>query len=155
LVLSRPRTTIEEEMDRRNRAIRAVTLYCSVEEGGMNPIQRGGQSRNAALPVKSQLGYKEKALEEAKVSVFKDKRPNVCFLCLGNKRLPLAQRIRPFSTLGDLSKHLRRKHLQCIKSGEGLSCNLCKVSLPDKMHVQRHAQEIHATVSPRHFYDRS
>jgi hypothetical protein len=138
-VLSRPGTTIAEEIDRRNRAIRAVTLYCGVEEEGMNPIQRGGRSRNSAPPVKSQLGYEEKALEEAKVSVFKDKRLKVCFLCLGNERLPLAQRIRPFGTLGDLNKHLRCKHLQYIKSGEGLSCNLCKVSLSDKMHVQRHA----------------
>jgi hypothetical protein len=154
-VLSRPGTTIEEEMERRNRAIRAVTLYCGVEEGGMNPIQRGRRSRNSAPPVKNQLGYEERALEEAKVSVFKDKRPKVCFLCLGNERLPLAQRIRPFSTPGDLSKHLGRKHLQYIKSGQGLSCNLCKVSLLDKMHVQRHAQEIHGTVSPRHSYDRS
>jgi hypothetical protein len=30
-VLSKPGTTIEEEMDRRSRAIRAVTLYCGVE----------------------------------------------------------------------------------------------------------------------------
>lgn len=37
-VLSKPGTIIEEEMDRRNRAIRAVTLYCGIEEGGMNPI---------------------------------------------------------------------------------------------------------------------
>ena len=37
-VLSKPGTTIEEEMDRRSRAIHAVTLYCGVEEGGINPI---------------------------------------------------------------------------------------------------------------------
>ncbi|KAI2479406.1 DUF3435 domain containing protein [Pyrenophora tritici-repentis] len=124
-VLSKPGTTIEEEMDRRNRAIRAVTLYCSVEEGGMNPIQRGGRSRNDGPPVKSQLEYEEEALEAAKVSVYKEKRLKVCFLCLGNEGLPLAQRIHPFSTPGDLSKHFERKHLKHIKSGEGVSCNLC------------------------------
>jgi hypothetical protein len=37
-VLSKPGTTIEEEIDRRSRAIRAVTLYCGVEEGGINYI---------------------------------------------------------------------------------------------------------------------
>ncbi|KAI1574871.1 repeatdomain containing protein, partial [Pyrenophora tritici-repentis] len=74
-VLSTPGTTIEEEMDRRNRAIRAVTLYCGVEEGGMNPIRRGGRSRNATPPAKSQLEYEEEALEAAKVSVYKEKRP--------------------------------------------------------------------------------
>ncbi|KAF1934965.1 hypothetical protein EJ02DRAFT_428866 [Clathrospora elynae] len=74
-VLSKPGTTIEEEMDRRNRAICAVTLYCGIEEGGMKPIQIGGQSRNPAPPVKSQLEYKEEALEAAKVLVYKEKRP--------------------------------------------------------------------------------
>ncbi|KAF1935665.1 hypothetical protein EJ02DRAFT_484092 [Clathrospora elynae] len=145
LVLSKPGTTIEEEMDRRNGAICAVTLYCGIEEGGMNPIQIGGQSRNAAPPVKSQLEYKEEALEAAKVLVYKEKRLKVCFLCLGNKGLPLAQRIHPFGTPGNLTKHLERKHLRHIKSGDGLSCNLCKVPLEDKMHLQQHAQDIHGT----------
>jgi hypothetical protein len=153
-VLSKPGTTIEEEMDRRSRAIRAVTLYCGVEEGGMNHIQTGERSRNAAPPVKSQLEYEEEAFEAAKVSVFKEKRPRVCFLCLGNEKLPLAQRIHPFSTPGDLSKHFGRKHLKHIKSGESVSCNLCKVLLSDKMHMQQHAEEIHGTVSPRHSCDR-
>ncbi|KAF1936514.1 hypothetical protein EJ02DRAFT_83065 [Clathrospora elynae] len=149
-VLSKPGTTIEEEMDRRNGAICAVTLYCGIEEGGMNPIQIGGQSRNAAPPVKSQLECEEEALEAAKVLVYKEKRPKVCFLCLGNKGLLLAQRIRPFGTPGNLSKHFEHKHLKHIESGKGLSCNLCKVPLLDKMHLQRHAQEIYGTVSPRH-----
>lgn len=152
-VLSNPGTTIEEEMNRRNRAIRAVSLYCGVEEGGMNPIRIVRQSRNATPPVKSQQTYDEEALEAAKISVFKEKRPKICFLCLGNEGLPLAQRIHPFSTPGDLSKHLGRKHLKHIESGKSLSCNLCKVPLLDKMHLQRHAQEIHGTVSPRHSYD--
>jgi hypothetical protein len=73
-VLLKPGTTIEEEMDRRSRAICAVTLYCSVEEGGMNHIQTGERSRNAAPPVKSQLEYEEEAFEAAKVSVFKERR---------------------------------------------------------------------------------
>ena len=38
LVLLNLGTSIEEEIDRRNRAIRAVTLYYSVKEGGINPI---------------------------------------------------------------------------------------------------------------------
>ncbi|KAI0570172.1 DUF3435 domain-containing protein [Pyrenophora tritici-repentis] len=123
-VLLNPGTTIEEEMNRRNRAIRAVILYCGVEEGGTNLIRIGRRSRNAAPPVKSQLDYDEEALEAAKISVFKEKRLNICFLCLGNEGLPLAQRILPFSTPGDLSKHLGRKHLKHIESGKSLSCNL-------------------------------
>jgi len=148
-VLSKPGTNIEEEMDRRNRAIRAVTLYCGVEEGGMNQIQTRGRRMNAASPVKSQLNYQEEALEAAKVSVYKEKRPKVCFLCLGNEALPLAERIRPFSTSGDLSKHFGRKHLRHVGSGKDLSCNLCEVPLANKMHLQRHAITVHGTVSPR------
>ncbi|EMD66386.1 hypothetical protein COCSADRAFT_85560, partial [Bipolaris sorokiniana ND90Pr] len=151
-VLSKPGATMEEEVARRNCAIHAVTLYCGMEEGGMNPIRKGDRNRNAALPAKSQPGYEEEAVELAKVSVYKEKRPRVCFLCLGNEGLPLAQRIYAFSTPGDLSKHFGRKHLKNIQSGRDLGCKLCMVRLVDKTHLQRHAQEIHGTVSPRRSY---
>ena len=36
-VVSLPGTTFEEEIRRRDRAIRAVMQYCKVEEGGMYP----------------------------------------------------------------------------------------------------------------------
>ncbi|CAN9175099.1 unnamed protein product [Alternaria alternata] len=152
-ILSKPGTTIEEETDRRNGAIRAVTLYCGIEEGGMYPVQKAGRSRNIALSTKSQLRYGEEALEAAKVSVYKEERPKICFLCLGNERLPLAQRIHSFSTPGDLTKHFGRKHLKNIKSSEGLSCNLCKVFLADKKHLQQHAEKVHGTASPRSSFD--
>ncbi|KAJ5028917.1 hypothetical protein PSV08DRAFT_369849 [Bipolaris maydis] len=151
-VLSKPGATIEEEVARRNCAIYAVTLYCGIEEGGMSPIRKGGRSRNAALPAKSQPGHEQELLELAKVSVYKEKRPRVCFLCLGNEGLPLAQRIYAFSTPGDLSKHFGRKHLKNIQTRRDLSCKLCMVPLVDKTHLQRHAEEIHGTVSPRHSY---
>ncbi|CAN9242336.1 unnamed protein product [Alternaria alternata] len=152
-ILSKPGTTIEEETDRRNGAIRAVTLYCGIEEGGMYPVQKAGRSRNIALSTKSQLRYDEEALEAAKVSVYKEERLKICFLCLGNETLPLAQRIHSFSTPGDLTKHFGRKHLRNIKSSEGLSCNLCKVFLADKKHLQQHAEKVHGTASPRSSYD--
>ncbi|KAF1949650.1 hypothetical protein CC80DRAFT_520408 [Byssothecium circinans] len=147
LILSELGSTIEEEMARRNRAIRAVTLYCGIEEGGMNPTRRGGRSRNAGPPAKSKLEYEEEALEAAKVSVYKEERPKVCFLCLGKEELPLATRIHPFSTSGDLSKHFKRKHLKHIGGVEGLRCKLCNVPLENKMHLQRHAFDVHGTVS--------
>ena len=37
-ILSNLGTTIEEEINRRNRAIYTVSLYYSVEERGINPI---------------------------------------------------------------------------------------------------------------------
>lgn len=148
-ILSEPGSTIEEEMARRNRAIRAVTLYCGIEEGGMNPARTGRRSRNVGPPVKSQLEFDEEALEAAKVAVYKEKRPKICFLCLGDEELPLEDRIYPFSSPGDLSRHFRRKHLNHFKEGERLSCKLCKVPFVDKMHLQRHAIDAHGTVPER------
>jgi hypothetical protein len=152
LVLSEPGTTVKEEMKRRNRAIRTVTLYCGIEEGGMNPVRTGSRSKNAASPAKGCLEPGKQALEYAKVSVYKEKRPKICFLCLGNEELPLAQRIYSFGTPGDLSKHFGRKHLSHISDGKDVSCNLCKVPLAHKMHLQRHAEDVHGTVSPKHSY---
>ncbi|KAF2184180.1 hypothetical protein K469DRAFT_580926, partial [Zopfia rhizophila CBS 207.26] len=93
----------------------------------------------------SQLDLDEQALEAAKVSMYKEKRLRIFFLCLG-ENLPIERRIQEFSTLGDLSKHLKRKHLQYIKEGDSLRCKLCQVSLAHKMHLQRHALEVHGTV---------
>ena len=81
------------------------------------------------------------------LSVCKEKRPTVCFLCLGNKYLPNAKRVYSFSTPGDLTKHFRRKHLSNLKEDEPIGCELCKVSLDHKMHLQNHALRVHGTVS--------
>jgi hypothetical protein len=151
LILSQPGTTVEEEKERRNRAICAVARYCGIEEGGMNPVRAGSRRMNTPSPVKSCLEPDKQAFESAKVSVYKEKRPKVCFLCLGNEELPLAQRIYSFGTPGDLSKHFGRKHLKHIKDGTDVSCNLCKVHLAHKSHLQRHAEDVHGTVSPKAF----
>ncbi|ORY04198.1 hypothetical protein BCR34DRAFT_491779 [Clohesyomyces aquaticus] len=59
----------------------------------------------------SQLSLNKNALEAAKVAVYKEKRPTICFICLGNQSLPADVRTHAFYTLGDLSKHFKRKHL--------------------------------------------
>ena len=94
----------------------------------------------------SQLNLDEQALEAARVLVYKEKRLRICFVFLGENLL-IEQRIQEFSTPGDLSKHFRRRHLQHIKEGDSLGCKLCQVSLAHKMHLQRHALEVHDTVS--------
>ncbi|PVH92773.1 C2H2 finger domain protein [Periconia macrospinosa] len=146
-VMSKAGSTIEEEMNRRNRSIRAVTLYCGLEEGRSNPTRTARRSRNVGLATKSQLGHEADLIEAAKVSVYKDKRPKICFLCLGNKNLPLAMRIHSFCTAGDLSRHFERKHLRHIKGGECPRCELCQLLFNSKMHLQRHAIDVHGTVS--------
>jgi hypothetical protein len=119
----------------------------------MHLVQKASQSRNIALSTKSQLRYNKEALEAAKVLVYKEERLKICFLCLSNKRLLLAQRIYFFSTLGNLTKYFRQKHLKNIRSSEGLSCNLCKVFLADKKHLQQHAKKVYRTASPRSSYN--
>ncbi|KAH8710290.1 hypothetical protein GQ44DRAFT_714462 [Phaeosphaeriaceae sp. PMI808] len=150
-ILARPGLTLEEEFGRRNTAISAVMRYCGIEEGGMH-LSLPKRASNRITPPKkneddAQLDLDEKALEAAKVAVYKETRPRICFVCLGNQTLPTEVRTYSFHTSGDLSKHFRRKHLQHIKKGDRLSCHLCQVCLNDKMHLQRHALDVHGTVS--------
>lgn len=149
-VMAPPGVTLEEEVRRRNRAIHAVTEYCGIEEGGMRPSRPKQSSSRTTPPGKSedapQLDLDKEAIEAAKVSVYKEKRPTICFVCLG-ENLPTDQRIHSFHSSTDLSKHFKRKHLEPIEEGDSLGCKLCQVSLAHKMHLQRHALEVHGTVS--------
>ncbi|KAH7119581.1 hypothetical protein B0J11DRAFT_63946 [Dendryphion nanum] len=80
-------------------------------------------------------------------SVFKENRPTICFVCLGDESVPAEQRLHSFSTSTDLSKHFKRRHLKYIGEAESFTCRLCRICLDGKMHVQRHAHDIHSTVS--------
>lgn len=59
-----PGLALEAEICRRNRAIRAVTEYCGVEEGGMNPTRAKRRSVNVTPPAKSQIELDEEALSK-------------------------------------------------------------------------------------------
>jgi hypothetical protein len=41
------------------------------------------------------------------ISVYKERSSKICFICLGNERLPIGKRVYSFHTPGDLSKHFR------------------------------------------------
>lgn len=83
----------------------------------------------------------KQALDAAMLSVFKEKRPTVCFLCLGEKL------IKSFAKPGDLSKHFKRKHLRHIRDWDRLECKVCQMPLQHKMDLQSHAHRVHGTVS--------
>jgi hypothetical protein len=144
-----------KELARRNAAISAVTTYCEVEEGG-RPRQTQVWESNSALSVVNKAEelalpdariFREKEkLDKAMRSTFHDKRPTVCFICLGNESLSVDKRTFSFGTSGDLSKHFRRKHLSNLND-DPIACKMCKISLKDKMHLQNHAFRIHGTVS--------
>jgi hypothetical protein len=154
-MMTLPGTTLEEEFRRRNAAINAVAAYCKFQEGGAAARPRGRPPTGKASPIpinktNQQLVAAEpwhQAFNMAMRSVYQEKRPTICFLCLGNQNLPMSKRIHSFSTPGDLSKHFRRKHISNLKEGEEITCNLCKISLQHKMHLQNHAMKKHGTVS--------
>jgi Protein of unknown function (DUF3435) len=158
-IMTLPGSTLEEEIRRRNAAINAIIAYCKVEEGGAYPLERRARQTQPTGGVSSMVFKKDtqappvaadpvnEELNKAMLSVYKEKRPTICFLCLGRETLPINKRVYSFSTPGDLSKHFKRKHLLRIKKGQPIECNVCKISLEHKMHLQNHALRIHGTVS--------
>jgi hypothetical protein len=79
--------------------------------------------------------------------VFQEKRPTICFICLGELGLPFNKHVYSFASLGDLTKHFKQKHLANCKKGDRLECKVYQMSLDHKMHLQNHASRIHRTVS--------
>ena len=94
-----------------------------------------------ADPQVAAVEAEKRALDAATLSVFKEKRPTICFLCLGEKL------IKSFAKPGDLSKHFKRKHLANINERDRLECKVCQMPLKNKMDLQNHAHRIHGTVS--------
>ncbi|KAF2184253.1 hypothetical protein K469DRAFT_781538, partial [Zopfia rhizophila CBS 207.26] len=133
----------------RSAVINAIITYCHVVEGETPRVQRKRSSTSYVPPVESRQATdpSDKALEAAKVSVYKEKRPTICFICLGNGKLPIGQRIQSFYTSGDLSKHFKRMHLRRVEKEECIKCDLCQIFLENKMHLQRHAYDVYGTVS--------
>ena len=144
--------TLKEEFARRNAAIDAVAAYCRFEEGGPpwgRKLTKKASSL-ASLEVDPQVvaaKAEEQALRAAILLVFKEKRPLVCFVCLGRETLEFEKRVYRFASLGDLTKHFKRKHLSKIREGDKPRCEVCPMQLTHKMDYQRHAFFIHGTVS--------
>lgn len=151
-VITLPGTTLEEEFRRRNAVIDAVAAYCRFEEG--EPVRGRKPASKASLlppldadPQVMAAIAEEQALSAAMLSVFTEKRPLICFVCLGRKSLPIEKRVYAFASPGDLTKHFKRKHLSQIKERQRPERNVCPMQLKHKMHFQNHAFSIHDTVS--------
>ncbi|XTI87051.1 hypothetical protein V2W45_1237335, partial [Cenococcum geophilum] len=90
-------TLLEDKIRRRNNAINAIVDYCNVKEGRaywLIKIKEDAKILEAA-----------KALKSAKLSLYKEKRPKIYFVCLRNKKLAISKRIYRFYTLTALIKH--------------------------------------------------
>ncbi|KAF4625152.1 hypothetical protein G7Y89_g13019 [Cudoniella acicularis] len=99
-ILTLPKTSIENEYQQRIAAVNAITAYCGVEEGpASRRIQRG-----RPLKVDGPLVNAEEpdALSQAILSIKTEKRPTICFLCVGNPALPVRERVISYTTPSSL-----------------------------------------------------
>lgn len=127
-------------------AINAIMAYCSVEEG---PPPRRNQCER---PLKDEsppvIQTKEPAdLSRAIRSMKGDKRPTICFLCLGNPSLTLRKRTTSFATSGSLSRHFVRQHVSKLQGESYINCKICNVRLENRLELLVHAERLHGTIS--------
>jgi len=149
-VLTLPETSLEKECQRRITAINAVTAYCGVEEGVTFRRSRAGRPLPPVSAVKDEKPLRSEAdimLRRAISSVATDKRPTICFACLGNPNLTIRERVVSFSSPGCLTRHFMRKHVRRLGVNEPTECRICDVRLEHRMHFQSHAEKFHGTVS--------
>lgn len=149
-IMTLPETTLENEMQRRITAINAVTTYCGVEEGtSCRSRRRGRPVRTLDITPKAKVHVPvgpDTVIEEAKLSVRTQKRPQLCFLCVGNEGLPHRDRVKRYATVGSLSRHFRR-HVTKLKMDKQIDCKICNVRGMHGMHLQNHAERFHGTVT--------
>ena len=158
-LLTLPAETLDQEMRRRTEAIDAVAAYCQFEEGDTCRLP---QSKRVEIPVDDHVGLDKhmveseateiettsaSPLENALQSVMEDHRPLFCFICVGQPNLALKKRVKQFSSHGDVSKHIKRTHLQNLGLSTELGCNVCNEQFTEVMHFQRHANDFHSTVT--------
>ncbi|OJD25505.1 hypothetical protein ACJ73_03128 [Blastomyces percursus] len=150
-VLTLPPKTPEEELQRRITAIHAVSAYCGAEEG---PLCRRRGRCSSSRPttvkptaVKAEVMAQPSSnvlLEPAVRAVRTERRPKICFLCLQNTKLLLADRVYSFRLPGDLTKHFQRRHL---KKFQPMDCEICNVRLRTLKDLLLHAETAHGTVT--------
>jgi hypothetical protein len=136
-LLTLPSPTLDQEMCRRTEAIDAVAAYCQFEEG---ITCRLPQTKRVESHVAESRYVDDKKpesettkvqtesaspLENAIRSVIKDHRPLFCFIYVGQQNLALKKRVQQFSSYGDVSKHIKRKHLRNLASSTVIASNIC------------------------------
>lgn len=158
-LLSLPPPTLDQEMHRRTEAIDAVAVYCQFEEGETCRLPRNKRFENDVVELDGPDNHPpedeatesnsqpDSPLEAAFRSIMKDHRPLFCFICLGQTELDMKKRVQQFASHGDVSKHIKRKHLQNFATSTEIACNVCNRKFDKMMHFQRHAIDLHSTVT--------
>jgi hypothetical protein len=158
-MLTMPGATVEAEYQRRINAINAVTAFYGVEEGRSISRSKKSGRRPAAddLPSspakRSRISTEDKtdivllkAIESVRIKSPND-RPRICFLCVGNPKLSLKDRIIEHTTPGSLTRHFLRKHVNPPWPTEGVACKVCEDgSFQQKSILLNHAEHAHGTV---------
>ncbi|KAJ6100372.1 hypothetical protein N7499_000002 [Penicillium canescens] len=133
-ILTVPGITVK----RRINAINVVTTFCSVEEGRPTPRPTKSCRRPATDDISCPPTKRQRHLEKdnSKVILYKAiesmriksraNRPTICFLCVGNPKLSLKDRVVEYVTLGSLTRHFLRKHVNPPWPIEGVACNVCE-----------------------------
>ena len=105
-------TLLGKEIQRRNMAINAVTRYCGIEEGISYHSRRYSRPKvSMAMTSKDEKPSPpgpDAVLELAKLSIYIEERPQICFLYIGNPALPMCDQVKKYATVGSLSRHFRR-----------------------------------------------
>ncbi|EDN07509.1 predicted protein [Histoplasma mississippiense (nom. inval.)] len=150
-VLTLPPKTPEAELQRRITAIHTVSAYCGAEEGplcrrrGRGPSPKPTTVKPMAVKVEVMAQPPSSTLLESAVrAVRTERRPKICFLCLQNTKLSLADRVYSFHEPGDLTKHFQRRHL---KKFQPMDCDICNVRLKTLKDLLLHAETAHGTVT--------
>jgi hypothetical protein len=141
-----PGKSLEQEVQRRIAAINAITVYCGVEEGApYRHVQRVRLIKSESPPI--HVAESDVALREAISSIKTDRRPLVCFCCIGNPGLAMRQRVAKYATPGSLSRHFLRKHVKKLHAGQSVDCMDCGVQLRSQKELLVHVERFHSTVS--------
>lgn len=159
-VLTMPGTTVEKEYQRRIAAINAVIAVCDAEEGAPSrpraPQKRPADAVEipaAPLPKIQKLAHSCEVQDEFSVAIASvcvkspEDRPTICFICLGNSRLPQNERLRIFKNAGSLSRHFVNMHIKPFPNDMRYECSICEEKLMSKTGLLNHARRVHGTVS--------
>lgn len=144
-VMSLPGSSLSEEIKRRSSAIRAVAEYCQFEEGKIS--KNRSQIIRKSTKMQEAIDLDELALETAREELTRERRPLICFMCYGNEKLAIKDRTQRFTSSGNVTRHFRNRHLDKLEDGVSVNCEMCSIHLQGRMELQRHAFDVHGTVS--------
>ena len=131
-------SSIEEESRRRVTAIHALIVLCRKQEnqGFRRPKVNAEEKQTSVSPP---INLSKTLPMECEATQ--------CIFCLGNEGLSTFDRLKTFTSRGDLKKHFLRKHLRHHSNGQSIACphSRCDVVLKCAMHLQNHVEVVHKT----------